>query len=204
MTPDEIDRLLRQVLLKDMRTQCRLRCLSPAGGKEQLSDRLKEHMLATGDFSLKNENGDDLVVTGIAGTSSTDVAKGFAQNNYMRPSGQQNVGNFITDRASSRVLAPPGGVTSIVFGDASNPCPNISIPSPRQRHQVPLSPQAKAGIAAGIPTPPPGSLSAGANQKADNNYARPAGQNVGNFLTDKRSTKVAGCTPGGSSQIIFG
>lgn len=42
--------MLKQILLKDLRVQCRARGLSPAGGKEQLSDRLKEHMLATGDL----------------------------------------------------------------------------------------------------------------------------------------------------------
>ena len=36
-------------------------------------------------------------------------------NNYSRPSGQ-NVGNFMTERSSSRVLNPPGGVSSITFG----------------------------------------------------------------------------------------
>lgn len=36
-------------------------------------------------------------------------------NNYSRPSGQ-NVGNFLTDRNSSRVLAPPGGASQISFG----------------------------------------------------------------------------------------
>jgi SPIRAL1-like protein len=36
-------------------------------------------------------------------------------NNYARPEGQ-NVGNFLTDRASSRVLAPPGGASQISFG----------------------------------------------------------------------------------------
>ena len=36
-------------------------------------------------------------------------------NNYSRPSGQ-NVGNFLTDRNSSRVLAPPGGASQIAFG----------------------------------------------------------------------------------------
>jgi hypothetical protein len=34
---------------QDLRIQCRARGLSPAGGKEQLSDRLKEHMIATND-----------------------------------------------------------------------------------------------------------------------------------------------------------
>lgn len=50
MTPVEVDKMLKQILLKDLRVQCRARGLSPAGGKEQLSDRLKEHMLATGDL----------------------------------------------------------------------------------------------------------------------------------------------------------
>lgn len=38
--------------------------------------------------TLKGENGEDLAINAIAGTSSTDIAKGFAQNNYMRPCGQ--------------------------------------------------------------------------------------------------------------------
>lgn len=50
MTPEDIDQMLKQVLLKDLRIQCRARGLSPAGGKEQLSDRLKEHMIATKDW----------------------------------------------------------------------------------------------------------------------------------------------------------
>jgi SPIRAL1-like protein len=36
-----------------------------------------------------------------------------------------------------------------------------------------------------------------------NNFARPEGQNVGNFLGDRPSTKVH-TAPGGASQIIFG
>ena len=36
-------------------------------------------------------------------------------NNYARPDGQ-NVGNFITDRPSSRVLKAPGGGSQITFG----------------------------------------------------------------------------------------
>lgn len=48
--PVDVDKLLKQVMLKDLRIQCRARGLSPAGGKEQLSERLKEHMLSTGDL----------------------------------------------------------------------------------------------------------------------------------------------------------
>ena len=41
--------------------------------------------------------------------------EGTRANAYARPDGQ-NVGNFITDRSSSRVLAPPGGGSQITFG----------------------------------------------------------------------------------------
>lgn len=91
---------------------------------------------------------------------------------------QQNVGNFITDRCSSRVLAPPGGVTSIVFGDASSA--SEPAPSPRRRNEAPLSPAARAGLPAGLP--PPGALSVGADAKADNNYARAEGAPAGLVL----------------------
>jgi hypothetical protein len=50
MTPYDIERLLRAALVKDMRGYCRARGLSPAGGKEQLADRIKAHMLETGDW----------------------------------------------------------------------------------------------------------------------------------------------------------
>ncbi|KIZ00904.1 hypothetical protein MNEG_7059 [Monoraphidium neglectum] len=201
MSPEEIDRAVKQVLLKDLRIQCRARGISPAGGKEQLAERVREHMLETGDFSMKNETGEDLVINTVAGTNSADVAQGFAKNNYSRPSGQ-NVGNFMTDRNSSRVLAPPGGATSIVFGDASSAAAE-NAPSPRSKQAAPLSPAAIAGLPAGRPGPPPGALSVGSESRANNNYARPSGQNVGNFLTDKNSSRVV-APPGGTSQIIFG
>lgn len=50
MSPDDVDKMLKAMMLKDLRIQCRARGLSPAGGKEQLHDRLKERMLATGDL----------------------------------------------------------------------------------------------------------------------------------------------------------
>lgn len=114
----EVDRLLNSLTIKDYRIQCRARGLTPAGGNEALKERLKEHMLATGDFSIKNEAGETVSGPGsvTAGVSSSENAAGFTQNNYARPAGQ-NVGNFMTDRSSSRVLAPPGGRSQIVFGD---------------------------------------------------------------------------------------
>lgn len=49
MASIDVDQMLKPVLLKDLRIQCRLRGVSPAGGKEQLTERLKEHMIATND-----------------------------------------------------------------------------------------------------------------------------------------------------------
>lgn len=44
-------------------------------------------------------------------------------NNYSRPEGQ-NVGNFLTDRSSSRVIQPPGGRSQISFGGDEAPLPS--------------------------------------------------------------------------------
>ncbi|KAG2499562.1 hypothetical protein HYH03_002507 [Edaphochlamys debaryana] len=121
MDASSVDNLLRPLTIKDLRVQCRARGLTPAGGIEALKDRLKENMLETKDFALKSETGEDMTVVQVtAGQSSSDVAAGKSMNNYTRPAGQ-NVGNFLTDRSSSRVLAPPGGASQIVFGDADAP-----------------------------------------------------------------------------------
>ncbi len=47
--------------------------------------------------------------------SSPRIAAHNRGNNYHRSEGQ-NVGNFLTDRNSSRVMAPPGGRSNITFG----------------------------------------------------------------------------------------
>jgi len=122
---------------------------------------------------MKNEAGEDIVAGDTAGTTSTDMAEGFARNNYSRPSGQ-NVGNFLTDRASSRVLAPPGGGSSIIFGDGSVPAETHSRPA-----QQPSPVRAAAPTAALAPAaanPPPGALSVGNESRTNNNYGRPEGQ----------------------------
>jgi SPIRAL1-like protein len=49
MASVDVDKLLKPVLLKDLRIQARARGINPAGGKEQLTDRIKEHMIATND-----------------------------------------------------------------------------------------------------------------------------------------------------------
>lgn len=48
-------------------------------------------------------------------TQGSQAGDETLKNNYVRPEGQ-NVGNFVTDRPSSRVLAPPGGASNISLG----------------------------------------------------------------------------------------
>jgi SPIRAL1-like protein len=65
-----------------------------------------------------------------AGASTADVRHGSLANNYSRPGGQQNVGNFLTDKPSSRVLAPPGGGSQIQFGNYHDPYVPQKSPAP--------------------------------------------------------------------------
>lgn len=178
----EVNDLLKPVLLKDLRIQCRARGLNPAGAKESITERLKEHMLATGDLSLNAEfNGDTCnSVPSAASAPQTAVA-----NNYSRPEGQ-NVGNFLTDRPTSRVLAPPGGGTQFSLGDGSHT----------------METTAKATVTV-IPAAEPKDEAFGNHSSTGNNYTRPEGQNVGNFLGDRPSSRVL-APPGGGSQITFG
>jgi len=48
----QVDDLLKPVLLKDLRIQCRARGLNPGGGRESLVERIKDHMLQTGDMCV--------------------------------------------------------------------------------------------------------------------------------------------------------
>lgn len=52
-------------------------------------------------------------------------ARGFTGPSYggVNGNGGQNVNNFLTDRASSRVLAPPGGVSTLSLGWGQDPEP---------------------------------------------------------------------------------
>ena len=80
-------------------------------------ERLKENMLETGNIELFAENATDDAKQNAMEAPASDSGSeaGALRNNYHRPEGQ-NVGNFITDRPSSRVLAPPGGGSSISIG----------------------------------------------------------------------------------------
>jgi hypothetical protein len=106
------------------------------------------------------------------GLSTGDVEGGNLRNNYSRPEGQ-NVGNFISDRPTSRVLAAPGGASSIVFGTED---------------AAPAAQAPRTGRAPGALAP------SSDHQTSSNNYARPDGQNCGNFLTDRKVRGHSACS----------
>ncbi|GLC35063.1 hypothetical protein PLESTB_000550400 [Pleodorina starrii] len=204
MTPAEVDRLLRPLQLKDLRLICRGRGLNPAGGKEQLEDRLKQHMLATGNFSVQvtSEGPEQAAPPGyaVAPQGYQQYTTGVNNNNYSRPGGQQNVGNFITDRPSSHVMAPPGGHSSVQLGGYPE-----AQPAGHYQHQTPPMQQAPYGSPMQAAPHVYGATSNDVRGGTlANNYSRPGGQqNVGNFITDRPSSRVL-APPGGSSQICFG
>lgn len=94
------------------------RCIvTLAGGKDELTEILKQHMLATGNFSMiisvdggsTGHQGYGQAPQGApdytyGGTPERNASVGVTNNNYSRPSGQQNVGNFLTVSANSPIL----------------------------------------------------------------------------------------------------
>ncbi|EFJ40864.1 hypothetical protein VOLCADRAFT_121666 [Volvox carteri f. nagariensis] len=202
MTPADVDRLLRPLTIKDLRLLCRGRALNPAGGKEQLEDRLKQHMLSTGNFSTQvpGEGPEQPTPPGyaVAPQGYQQYTTGVNNNNYSRPGGQQNVGNFITDRPSSHVTAPPGGHSSVQLGGYTEPQPAGHYQQPPPMLQAPYASSMQNANAYGATS---GDVRGGS---LANNYSRPGGQqNVGNFITDRPSSRVL-APPGGTSQISFG
>jgi SPIRAL1-like protein len=175
----EVNDVLKGLLLKDLRTNCRARQISPAGGRDALIERIAEHMTKTQNYDLVREDG----TMSSENIAPKEVQTAKVGNNYNRSEGQ-NVGNFITDKPSSRVLAPPGGGSQICFGTWEEPKP-----------QAAASPMRGASEQT--------SLSNMGHSPSGNNYHRPGGQNVGNFITDRPSSRVM-APPGGISQITFG
>jgi SPIRAL1-like protein len=141
----------------------------------------------------------------------------------------QNAGNVLTDRPTSKVLAPPGGATSWSMGWGSEPAPAEPRRGRGAGASAPLesAPAAYGGAAYAPPAPAPAAYSAPAepaysayggggggampqeppatrfHRVSSNAYASGANQNAGNVLTDRPTSKVL-APPGGRSSITFG
>jgi SPIRAL1-like protein len=113
----DIQAVLKAMMIPDLRQELRARGLSPAGSITTLRERLGAEMAQRGSASLQPAIVAEADAACNAGPAKEAVSgdMGVLKNNYVRPEGQ-NVGNFITDRPSSRVLAPPGGGSNISLG----------------------------------------------------------------------------------------
>lgn len=115
---------------------------------------------------------EDAYATQLFGITSTSTG-----NNYSRPEGQ-NVGNFLGDRPSSRVLAAPGGKSNFSFGDYD---PAGQLPPTAEGIQEPEEEEVAAPPVT-VPMPLPEVRSS------------PAKPSKASFL-DQMTAKIAGCAP---------
>lgn len=140
----------------------------------------------------------------------------------------QNSGNFLTEKPTTRIHAPPGGASSITFGDDSAVvAPPVS--KPQQQSLVlgtptqPATPESTESVEDNVapipmmelPPAPSSAVEEGVEEKAvvpppapatvisSNAYASGSNQNSGNFMTGRPTTRVR-APPGGASSITFG
>ncbi|RWR72867.1 protein SPIRAL1-like protein 1 [Cinnamomum micranthum f. kanehirae] len=105
-----------------------------------------------------------------------------------------------------RGVSSGGGQSSLnyLFGSDEAPKPNISQPAQNPEPAVNNVPAQKP-TAPSQPVDNSKQIPAGIHGNPTNNYFRADGQNSGNFLTDRPSTKVHAAPGGGSSLgYLFG
>ena len=148
----------------------------------------------------------------IFGGAAPAADVGISSNKFANGA-NQNCGNYMTGRSSTRLHAPPGGSSqagSLIFG-GSAPAPahqrtsgRRQIAQPTGTAKMPMQP-----VATNVQTEPIPAMAskqqieAPAQQSANkgvsaNRFANGANQNCGNFLTDRPTSRVL-APPGGRS-----
>jgi SPIRAL1-like protein len=128
----------------------------------------------------------------------------------------QNCGNVLTDRPTTRLHAPPGGQSQIAsilsWGGDDEPSTNSRAQRAARGPAVPAPASFGVDPMQRAREPAPNfesrrndyAQAAGGNGGVSSNaYASGANQNCGNVLTDRRTTRVS-APPGGHSSIVFG
>lgn len=131
----------------------------------------------------------------------------------------QNCGNVLTDRPTTRLHAPPGGksqMASLLSWDDDAPATNSraqreargpAVPAPASFGVDPMQGRGRESAPSfesrGNDYRASAQAAGGHGGVSSNAYANGANQNCGNVLTDRRTTKVS-APPGGHSQIVFG
>lgn len=105
----------------------------------------------------------------------------------------QNCGNTITDRSTTRLHQAPGGASTLCLGhDDVDSLAAMTLKEPIQKSAVACSPDAMV-----MASPPVVATT------SSNKFASGANQNSGNSITDRPTTRVHQ-VPGGASSICFG
>ncbi|CAH2066318.1 unnamed protein product [Thlaspi arvense] len=105
-----------------------------------------------------------------------------------------------------RGVSAGGGQSSLgyLFGSGEAPKPAVNT-AQAETQPAPSSSPAQPKAAAPKPADTINQGPAGLNSNSANNYMRADGQNTGNFITDRPSTKVHSAPGGGSSlNYLFG
>lgn len=104
----------------------------------------------------------------------------------------QNYGNVITDRSTTRIHAPPGGKDSVgaLFGEVEPVKPVQQKPAQNQ-------------LAQSAPTQRQPQQQQQSRGVSSNAYASGSNQNCGNVLTDRPTTRVH-APPGGTDSWTLG
>jgi len=114
-----------------------------------------------------------------------NVQEGTVSSNAFAQGSNPNCGNFLTDRPSTGLHAPPGGKSSLCFGEEPMEAP--------WRANQNRSGNTIRG--AGVPESKP--------TMSSNRFATGSNQNCGNVITDRSSTRLH-APPGGHSSFVLG
>mmetsp|Transcript_57893 Transcript_57893/g.167801 ORF Transcript_57893/g.167801 Transcript_57893/m.167801 type:complete len:188 (+) Transcript_57893:86-649(+) len=127
------------------------------------------------------------------GAGMAGAAPMAGSSNVFANGANQNAGNVMTDRPTTRIHHGPGGATSIYLGHDEP-----ARPSPPQKR-----PPAVAARVGGEGAPAAGVATGGGRSGSSNVFANGANQNAGNVITDRSSTRVR-YGPGGATSICLG
>mmetsp|Transcript_27900 Transcript_27900/g.64833 ORF Transcript_27900/g.64833 Transcript_27900/m.64833 type:complete len:126 (+) Transcript_27900:79-456(+) len=125
----------------------------------------------------------------------------MVSSNVFACGANQNCGNVITDRPTTRIHHAPGGTSSICIGDGSATA-GASHP-PRGSRQRPAAEPAAAASQIVESGPSKVHPAARGGTVSANQFANGSNQNCGNVLTDRPTTRIRQA-PGGNSSLVLG
>jgi len=144
---------------------------------------------------LSSEGTDHNTQPGKVASVEVAETKKTVSSNAFANGANQNAGNTITDRPTTRLHQAPGGTSTICLG--SDEASATTEPASAPTAEV-------AQISGSVATETPDTVApAPAKTVSSNAFANGANQNCGNTITDRPSTRVHQA-PGGNSSVCLG